>query len=211
MGTLTWNPQDSNATSATVVVSPGNLQWTLTSPSGTAQNGLRGLDGGYTGGDPHSLFYSATYTIVDNNAFTGIGIASLSPRPLDPATLLVAVICPNGFAFFNGGNNGGVGAFTYAIGDVIDTAVDMALLKIWFRKNGGAWAPSGDPALGTGGYSIANLSGKKLAPYSDLGGNGAPAGKWTANFGATAYSFAAPSGFLNWTSGNRAMFFNTQF
>jgi hypothetical protein len=194
---MSWNPADHNTTTATVVLTNGNLTWTLTSPSGTTQNGIRGRNATIVGGAAHKLFYSAKLDAVDSNPFTGIGIANLAPVPLVPSTILAAVTCQNGWEFFNGTNNGG-GSFTFTTGDVVDTAVDTGLLLIWWRKNGAAWQPSGDPAAGTGGRSIANLSGLNLAPYSDLGGSGAPAGQWTANFGATAYPFAAPSGYSNW-------------
>ena len=196
---MAWNPADRNTTTATVTLSNGNLTWTLSNPaSGGTQNGIRGFDCGIVGGAAHKLFFSAKLDALDNQPFTGIGVADLAPNPLVPSSLLVGVTCENGYEFYNGTNNGGT-SFAYGAGDVVDTAVDTGLLLIWWRKNGGSWAPSGDPAAGTGGRPITNLSGAGIAPYSNLGGNGAPAGQWTANFGETAYPFAAPSGFLNWT------------
>lgn len=196
---VSYNPADHNIVGGvSVTLTNSNTVFTLTAPSAATQTGIRALDGGFVGGASWKLFYSAVYTTVDNNAFTGIGVGSLTPVPLVPSTLLVGVACPNGFQFFNGGNNGG-GGFTYTAGDVIDTAVNLGLLLIWWRKNGGAWQPSGDPALGTGGRSIANLSGLRVAPYMNLGGNSTPVGKWTSNWGSMAYTNAAPAGYDNWT------------
>lgn len=200
--TMTWNPSDHNTTSATVVLTNGNLTYAVTNPAGGGlQNGIRGFNGSYVGGVAHKLFYSAKLDVVDNQPFTGIGVANLAPVPLIPSSLLVGVTCENGFEFYNNTNNGG-GSFSITAGDVVDTAADLGSLLIWWRLNGGSWAPSGDPAAGTGGRPLTNLSGASIAPYCNLGGNGAPPGQWTANFGATAYPFASPSGYSNWFFGN---------
>lgn len=192
----TWNPTDHNTVGGVgVTVSNGDLTWTLTAGGGS-QTGLRAYTGGFVGGATGKLFYSMTCVTADGNGFAGMGIANLAPVPLITSSILAAVTCLNGFQFFNGGNTSG--NFTYTTGDVIDVATDLSLLLVWFRKNGGAWTSGGDPALGTGGRTIANLSGLSIAPYANLGAGGSP-GQWTANFGASAYPFAAPSGFSNWT------------
>lgn len=73
-------------------------------------------------------------------------------------------------------------------------AADLGAKLIWFKLPGSAgWNGSGtaDPAAGTGGVSIAALSGP-FAPFSTviLGGDHV-----TANFGASAFSGIVPSGY----------------
>ena len=112
---------------------------------------------------------------------------------------------PDGVEYFNDGNiyqNGGSllgGMPTYVSGDVIDMAVDITNRLIWFRKNGGNWNNSGtaDPATGAGGVTYAAITGAVFAAIETR-----TAGMTvTANFGATAYGYAAPTGFSDWAAG----------
>lgn len=104
-------------------------------------------------------------------------------------------------AFPEGGsisfNSGVIGTFTAAVtNDIVDMAVDIGAQLIWFRTNGGDWNgnPANNPATGTGGASFAGIG---AGPYfATICLNSGRVG--TANFGASAYSFAAPSGFGNW-------------
>lgn len=83
---------------------------------------------------------------------------------------------------------------TYAQGDVVCVAVDVANRLVWFRTNGGNWNNSGtaNPATGVGGidYSTMNLSA--LLPAVGCSITGAVlTGKFTSGFAQTA-----PSGFI---------------
>jgi len=78
---------------------------------------------------------------------------------------------------------------TYTTDVVIGVALDMDNGRIYFSRNG-TWQNSGDPAAGTG-YAYDGLSGTlyaMLAMYTD-------GSMMLANFGATAFSYSAPSGF----------------
>lgn len=85
---------------------------------------------------------------------------------------------------------------TYAQGDTVCVALDIGNQMIWFRTNGGNWNNSGtaDPATNVGGIDISAVSG----PYFPGGQINNDADAFTANFGATAYAQAIPSGFGNW-------------
>jgi len=74
-------------------------------------------------------------------------------------------------------------------------AVDLNYQAIWFRFNGGQWNLGGNPSTNSGGINISNLSGV-LYPGCSL--FTAVGESFTANFGASAYSYAPPAGFSNW-------------
>lgn len=83
------------------------------------------------------------------------------------------------------------------VGDTICTAVDLTNGKIWFRTNGGNWNNNGtaNPATNTGGISLSTLN---AGPYFAGVAMATNTDSFTANFGATPYANAAPSGFGNW-------------
>jgi hypothetical protein len=64
---------------------------------------------------------------------------------------------------------------------------------IWFRLNTGAWLPSGDPALGTGGISLAALAGQTF--YATVQGTG-DAGI-TLNAGQSPFVGSVPAGYTS--------------
>jgi hypothetical protein len=85
-------------------------------------------------------------------------------------------------------------------GDVIGIAVDLNARLIWFRRNGGNWYvdAAANPTTGTNGVTIAGVLA--YAPVVTFGGSGTVANDaFTANFGQSAYTTPAPSGFGNWT------------
>lgn len=81
-------------------------------------------------------------------------------------------------------------------GDNWGIAIDLTAGLVWFRRNGGSWNTNGsaDPATGVGGVSFTLGA---YAPYIRFAtvANGEV---MTADFGASAYSNPAPSGFINW-------------
>ena len=85
------------------------------------------------------------------------------------------------------------GATWAANGDVIGIALDMDSGKVWFSKNG-VWQGSGDPSAGTN-PAFSGLSGTFYAYASLYRASGGLAHQVTANFGATALTYSAPSGF----------------
>lgn len=93
---------------------------------------------------------------------------------------------------------------SFAQGNTVCIATDLDNSKIWFRTNGGNWnndvIGNQNPATNTGGIL---LSGNGLAPgpYFPTAFTANVGDSLTANFGATAYAQAVPSGtsiFGNW-------------
>ncbi|MGY4312860.1 hypothetical protein [Bradyrhizobium sp. JR3.5] len=96
----------------------------------------------------------------------------------------------------NGGTVGSVGGAANAGGSIIRVAHDAGNGKVWYALNGGSWDNIGtnDPATNTGGVS---LLAAQYAPVVGFSPFGSPVAgdNLTANFGATAFTYAVPSGF----------------
>lgn len=73
-------------------------------------------------------------------------------------------------------------------GDIIGVAVDLDAGKLWLSLNG-VWRNSGDPVAGTN-PAFDNLTGNIYAAWG-----GRYDHSLTANFGASTFSYSAPSGF----------------
>ena len=78
---------------------------------------------------------------------------------------------------------------SFAVGDVIGTALDMDNGKVYFSKNG-TWQNSGDPAAGTN-PAATGLTGQWVFGASTNGNSTT----LTANWGQKSFSYSAPSGF----------------
>jgi len=74
--------------------------------------------------------------------------------------------------------------------------------KVWVALDNGSWFPSGDPALGTGGYDLSAIDGFLLFPIAS--GSGFGSSTQTFNFGQTAFNFAVPSVFTSGWPGSGA-------
>lgn len=177
------------ATATGVTLSNNNL--TATHAGAIANSGVRvsvtkntgkyyyEVKAGVIGGDVAGFAApGATYTQILG---TGVGIifVSLTNGNLN---------CFGSFA----GNIGG-----FLANDIAGLAIDIGAGLVWIRKNVGNWNGSGtaSPATGIGGTSF--TAGSTLAPVLAFNA-GAGNETHTANFGATAYANAAPSGFGNW-------------
>lgn len=128
---------------------------------------------------------TATYTGIGTNADDAVTVNQLGSITCDTSASGI-------------GNLG-----QRATGDVIGIAIDFTNQRIWFRvAPSGLWNgnAAGDPATNVNGANIAALSGS-LTPVCTFGGLVGVAGNVnTANFGATAFSGAVPSGFTSgWT------------
>jgi hypothetical protein len=178
----TWNPSDKTAG---VTLASGNLQATL--PGGAPTDGIRGTTSHTTG----KWYYEAQTSLSCH-----VGFASA-------AQTLSGVYSSNNTALWHDAigasnvwsNNGwrAFGGTAASANTWFGLAIDLGAGKFW-RRNAAGW--DGDPAAGTGGYSIANLAGLAIYPYaqSENGSNVV----LTANFGASAFAYTAPSGFSAW-------------
>lgn len=98
---------------------------------------------------------------------------------------------------------------TWGSGDVIGLAIDLDNKRLWLRLNGGAWVGTSgtpDPATNTSGFDISDMLARsqRVYPIVNMSGSGAI---FTANFGATSFTGAVPSGFTSgWTNTGAAYF-----
>lgn len=184
--TTTWNPSDKNAN---ISLSGGNL---VASTSTTSFKGVRAIASASSGKKYHEITATA-YPSGTTQTLHGLANSthSLSAKIGDDTNSIGWR--GDGTVRTNTSNLTAVGA--WAQGDVIGIAVDIGAALVWFRKNGGNWNNSGtaNPATGVGGIAL-SVTGS-IFPCSDVAFAGESC---TANFGATAYANAAPSGFGNW-------------
>jgi hypothetical protein len=189
-GATTWDPAH---TDEGITLSNGNLTGT---GNGSSGNGGRGTNSHNTG-----KWYFEIHNDTDGS-FENVGVGN---GAYDTAQ----------YPGFDPGGNTSAGMFnsftpniyvnhaavttgpTYTTGDYIGVALDVGANLIWWRKtsaptiwNAGAGA---DPATGAGGIDISGVGG----PYFPALGLG-NAVALTANFGASGFNAAAPSGFTAW-------------
>lgn len=179
----TFSPSDLS----NVTLSGGNLIATVLPTNG----GVRGA-GGLTSG---KYYWENTYTTINTNT-VGVGISLASASLTNATNIGFANIArtTGGITVNNVGSGSALGIINPAA--VVGIAVDFTAKLIWFRiAPAGNWNGSGtaNPATGVGGISIASISTGPLYPcmYGQTGD------KITANFGATAFSGAVPSGFTS--------------
>lgn len=174
----TWNPLDKDSA---ITLSNGDLTATCT---GGSHPRVRAVDGKTSGK------YYWEFTPTDNASGNNVvGVANTS----SPIVGYLGYDA-NSWGWLGAGlsrNNGSNGptVSTWTNGDVLGIAVDLGAGKIWFAKNG-TWQNSGDPAAGTGAI-WSNLSGT-IKPACSIYDSNADI---TANFGASAFTYSAPSGF----------------
>lgn len=172
-----------------VVVSNGGL--TVTHGSLAASVGVASTAQKSTG-----KFYFELTSQVSFHSGNGFGILLSTGAIADGAagTNCTEVSMSPGSIFSNNAGTGkSVGA--QSVGDVFALAVDLGAHLAWFRRNNGNWNgdATANPATTAGGVTVAAGS---FAPFCLFGGvSGSTADAYTANFGASAFSGAVPSGF----------------
>lgn len=185
---------DPSHTEADIALSNGNLTATATANASAGGQVTRATVGHSTG----QYYYECTVVTQAGN-FNGIGVAADTLDTSVDGNFLDETSANGGNAYWNDGYFAGAGVGpTYTSGDVICVAVDIGAQKMWARKNNGSWLPSGDPAAGTGGASLAVLT-TPLYPAVEPDANGNAV---TMNFGATAYAQTPPLNYLNWDGTN---------
>jgi hypothetical protein len=188
----TWDPANIGSH---ISLSSGDLVATAGSGA-TLGDGARGLvsrssgqvyweiavtsDGGGSGCGP----------VVVDSIFTVGGSVGADPHAI--------IFFNDSFIYYNSANIGSLPA-SPTTGDVVSLALDIGTKKLWLRINAGSWyGPGtnvvGDPVAGTNGIDLSAF-GSTFYPYVELRGNGVI---FTANFGATAYAFTKPVGYVNW-------------
>jgi hypothetical protein len=182
----TWSATDKT----NVTVSGGNLIAT-----GTGVGAVRGADFVYGG----KYYWEVTIgTIVSGS--TGAGLASISAAlgTVANTPLLAVVLYKSGLLYVNSVSQGTMTAALVA-GNVVCIAYDATQALIWFRigaagnwNNNAAFAPGG-----TGGVSVTPAGIGNIYASYPLFACGASADAATANFGATGFTGAVPSGYTS--------------
>jgi hypothetical protein len=188
----TWSPLDK---SGSPTFTDGNLHCNE-SATGDASRGTISINSG-------KWYFEATYTqsgAIDGTAIIGF---QSSDEAIDTSSS-IATVGSKTYVYRDDGytiNNGaGAGGFTnYGDGDIIMVAFDADNKKIWFGVNG-TWENSGDPGAGTG-EQFSSVTTDALAPYAGFQFNQGT-NAFTANFGQTAFSYTAPTGFNELTAAN---------
>lgn len=181
---VTWNPADK---SALLTLSGGNL---IATHSAVAAFGLVRATA--------SLGAVAAYwevTVAPGSASMGVGFgnaaASLSNYLGSSADSIGYQA--NGQVYINGVLVATIA--TYTTGDVIRVARNAARTKAWFAVGAGGWnndiLANQNPATGAGGISLTGLSAGPDFPMAGQYTNDVA----TANFGASAFAYAVPSGY----------------
>lgn len=182
--TTTWNPADKDSHFA---LSGSDLIATMTGQTGFVS--LRAI-AGISGSSKKHFEVTATTTGLEVVGLGNISAALNSYAGADANSI--------GYLYNTQVLVGGVEALIMPAlgeGDVVSVEIDRGANLIWFAKNGGDWNnnASADPAAGTNGIDISSVTGT-LYPMTAAFTDGCVR---TANFGATAYTKAASSGFGN--------------
>jgi hypothetical protein len=86
-------------------------------------------------------------------------------------------------------------AGTYQTGDILSIAWDNATARAWVRKNGGAWANSGDPTAGTGAIQMDAASANGIRNFAVQPWNAGTTGKITLKSRKSQWAYAPPTGY----------------
>ena len=175
------SPIDENFTTATAVVSDGNLKFALsTNPAN--QQACRGTQA------QTAKFYFEVITLsVGNGLAFGIKTTSSTLTSSGGFQADAWEITGSNGNKWNGSSTAYGSAYT--TNDIGMCAVDPANGKIWFGKNG-TWFASGDPAAGTNAAFTNVVS--SVQPLFECGTS---TDSIAANFGQRPFSYTPPTGF----------------
>ena len=172
----TWNPADKDGN---ITLSGSDLIATKVISAGVS--GVRSITNKSAG-----KWY---FEITVGSGYANLGIGT-SSAPLN------AELGSDAHSYSFWGANGRIyhNGLNYAYGSiftsgVIGFAIDLDAGKIWWARNG-VWQNSGNPAGGTN-EAFSGISGTFYAMFSSYQLNG----QVTANFGASAFAYTAPTGF----------------
>jgi len=185
----TWNPADK---AAGVTLSNGDLTATFAASDGA----VRSTNSHSTG----KWYYEIQPVDITNDAFPAIGFADatfiLDASYLGYDTHGIGALPSTSFmewAVYIDGEYGDPPYLTYTAGAKVGMAIDIDAGLMWISSNG---VFLGDPVAGTGGRDIATVcTGEVFACIGTAASAGAIG---PVNFGATAFSYAAPTGFSAW-------------
>jgi hypothetical protein len=188
----TYNPADKEAH---ITLSGGNL-------TATGTGGWAGIVRGVSAKSSGKFYWETVFNATQVQSGVGAAIGSLSTSSTFSSTVAPGHcgLIQNGSVYVDGSNSVTLGGTpgsnvsfgTITSGTVICVAMDLTAKLAWWRLGaGGNWNNSAgrDPAAGTGGVSIANLT--TVYPVACLGG----ADVLISDFGSTAFVGVVPAGF----------------
>lgn len=180
-GYATLNPSDKGAN---IALSGGNL---IATKSAAGWNSVRATLGKTSG----KWYFEITYTTV---AASANAMAAVSDGASSTGSYFGGTALSYGYnaALGQKYNNGSSAAYgsTWGAGDVIGVALDMDNGKVFFAKNN-VWQNSGDPVAGTNA-AYTGLTGTVYPGLSEIGAGDV----LTVNFGASAFTYTPPTGFV---------------
>jgi hypothetical protein len=189
MANTTWSTTDKDAA---VTLSGGNLVATFTGLSSTAVRSADLIRGG-------KYYWEITGTTLGGGFQCGIttgNAARANLRPTNPAT--DACMVASGGGVYNGGAQNASASFAaFGAGNVACFALDASSAQLWIRIGAaGNWnnSANANPATGAGGLLLS--WGTPITDFFAFGGGNSNA-VLTANFGDSAFTGAAPSGFTS--------------
>lgn len=189
---LTYSPTALNPSDLLNVTLSGSNLIATASGSPSAVRGTTGLSAG-------KFYCEFTYNSPQSVTCGGLATSTASLASLGGGGATGSIQCFAGFAIWVNGSSSGTSLGSISSGQVVGMAVDLTAKLIWFRiAPSGNWNASGtaDPATGAGGISYSVLGAGLLTLYPAIG-LGGPSAQIVANFGATAFTGAVPSGFAS--------------
>jgi hypothetical protein len=189
----TWNPADK---SSNAVLSNGNM---TVNTNTSADGGARSTTSQTTG----KFYFEQTYTAGGNQGGdTGVGIAigTTSIASIAPSAAGAIILYTSGNVWYNGSNRYSLSGFPLVTYTAC-FAVDLVNGRFWVRADAGNWNGNAtyDPATNVGGYDISAVFSAGVPCFGIATAN-STIPVITANFGATAFAQAVPSGFVAWNS-----------
>jgi hypothetical protein len=176
-----------------ITLSNGNL--TATRSAGFSYGAIKTVGGASSG----KKYFEVTITTQPAPSFNLIGIGNASFGAPLGNDANGAGLDTSGSLHINGLQVGAVISTGWFPNDVLGIAIDLTAKKFWVRylsMSTGTWnnSATADPATGVGGFDISTLAaGPYFIAYSTIGGD-----VITANFGGSAFTYTAPSGFGTW-------------
>ena len=173
------------ASSVAVTLTNGNLTATATATTASTRS-----EDTFQFGSNNKLYFEITLNTTPNSQ----GFYGIAGTGYVSASGTFAGVLQSGAIWVNNVNTGFTSGAAFVLGDVVCCAFDLAHGFCWFRKNAGNWnnSATANPATGVGGVIIPASMAAFLAPFVRFG---AVSEQATANFGASAFAQAVPSGF----------------
>jgi hypothetical protein len=191
ISTITWDA----ATVTAVTLSAGDLVATNTGTTSTSQGARGATTAGKTTG---KYYFEVTWSAINQSGGNyGIGIGTTASTYANMGNGgTTGDVCYRGGSVWSNGASISVGSGAWTVGQVAGVAVDLTNRRIWFRLSpSGVWNGNGanNPATNVGGFVI---PAGTMVPFCTFGGTGGVANNvLTANFGASAFTGAVPSGY----------------